>query len=820
MSGYTARTASKSIFVDRQDTIDKLHELAKRTSKERLPHYAFIEGDAGIGKTALIEQFVGQLVDKRDGWKTFHVAPIKDVNQPLLPFVDAVKEFFTKYQSTLKHIANVMYNFIECVPYIGQPAKIFGDAIVRTRGMSDLDKYETSQASLFSAYSQLIEITSRNKPLVIFVDDVQLLDETSLSLLTYCMHKNTETAILFVISSRTRGTNDGERQNLTVINDIRNGLERGSSRIELQRLAKSHCLEIVNKVSGTANMDQRRVEEICNAAQGNPYALRRALMYPGRDESIPNDANRVLEGIFRDIYSNGPNYKNTVRYAAVLGTTFDVDTLAGLLEVDRIEVSDMLMEMHDKYGIVAKTCDSSTFKFDHHNTHDYVCESMQPVISNYHANVAEFLERNGTDNPYVLAYHYSKTEYKEKTLCYMMLAAKSSEKFFTDSSEKLKQCLTIARELHQDEKIIMAIEIDYADSLLEVGKVEASKEILERVLSKAISPTEEARARILLSKYHRLIGTEASAVEAIENARAATKMLDGDSVGAGDAYAYLATVIDHFNANDVETETAYKKAARCYRRHNSMKKIAQLQRKSGMVMESRSAIRTMKSAMQTFEAHNIQIESARCNNNIGAEYFYIGDFESAFSFLTLSLEGFRKLGAYQVDVPLNNIGLYYMHRGEYEKAMSYFESALEHYSETFNLVFIQMNMATLHRMEGRLDQAMCILHELEDEIMKCAEPTLCDYYGFNRGATHCDRGEWDAAVDWLQKFKVNTYKKDQRLAEAKRARMHMKIHEMQGISHGISASEEAKIQAIYETRRPQKWFYEIDYYPCDIHMWD
>ena len=806
--------------MDRQDQLNNLHEMAKLTSEEQHPHYAFVLGDAGIGKTTLIRQFTNQLADMHKEWKIFHVNPIKNVNQPLLPFVDAAKEFCAEYPNRSKQVVDIAYNFIECIPYVGTSAKTFGDAIIKARGMSASDKYQTSQASLFSGYSQLFAMMSKNGPLAVCVDDAQLLDETSLSLLKYCMYRNKKTGILFVISSRTRGDNEDERRNLNVINDTIRSLEPDSSRIELKRLAKHHCLEIVNAMPCTVNMDRQRMEEACAAARGNPYALQRALLYPKNDESVPDNINSVLEGTLSDVYSNGRNYTDAIRYAAVLDATFDVDTLAGLLEVNRIEASDILMEMHDKYGIVTKTGDGLAFKFDHRHSRDYVYRSMQPVISDYHESVAKFLERNGADNPYVLAYHYSKTECRQKTLHYMMSAAKSSKKFFTDSAEKLERCLKIARELHLDDKTVTAIEIDYADSLLDVGKIEIGRSTLERVLSRTVLPADEARARILLSKYHRLVGTEASVVGAIENARIATEILDGDSIDAGDAYAYLATVTDHFNANDAETKAAYKKAARCYHRHKEMRRLAQLQRKSGMVLESRRAIQTMKDALQTFEGHDVRIEAARCSNNIGAEYFYIGDFENAFSFLSSSLDEFGRLGAYQVDVPLNNIGLYYMRDGKYGKAMCHFEDALEHYSETFNLVFIRMNMATLHRLEGRLDQAMRILHELEGEVMKCAEPTLCDYYGFNRGATHCDRGEWDAAVEWLQKFTPNTYKNDLDLAEAKRARMHMRIHEMQGISQGISAAEEAKILSIYETRRPQKWFYEIDYYPCDIHLLD
>ena len=690
--------------------------------------------------------------------------------------------------------------------------------------MSDFDMnfsllvYQTNQTALFSMYSRLIEETSKNRLLIVCVDDAHRLDRTSLDLLKYCIHKNTKTSILFVISSRTPGVNEHERNNLEAIDELQNSLKPRSSRIEIRPLAKSYCAEIVKKVPSTAGLDQLRMNEIYNAAQGNPYAIRQALTCLDTGERIPEYPHRMLEKIFNGIYADMPESKEVIRHAAVLGSTFDLDTLAGLSNMKRSKVFDILAELGKKYKIVADLANGTTFAFDHDNTRNYVCKSIRPVISDYHETIAKFLERGNVVNPYVLAYHYSHTVHKEKTLRYMRAAASSSGKFFMDSSERLRQCLVIAQEIRLNDEEITPIKIDYADSLLEKGDVESGREILESVLSERMTLKAKVRARILLSKCHRLIGTSESGEMAIENARIATNLLDDSSTETGDAYAYLATVIDHFKANNAETKHAYMKATKCYQ--HCPEKLAQLQRKSGMVLESRQAIRVMGESLKTFEEYDMRIETARCCNNIGAEYFYIGDFKRAFSFLARSLEDFRKIGAYQADVPLNNMGLYYLHHGKYDKASHYFDDALEHSSETFNAIFIRMNMSTLHRKEKRLDRAMQTLLDLEESVTDYAEPTLCDYYGFNRAMAHRDLEDWKMAEQWLCRFPVNTYKDDTRLAEAKRMRAMHEMRKMQGIETDSDHVVENNIRELFNTQRPQKWFYETDYYPCDIHMWD
>ena len=92
-----------------------------------------------------------------------------------------------------------------------------------------------------------------------------------------------------------------------------------------------------------------------------------------------------------------------------------------------------------------------------------------------------------------------------------------------------------------------------------------------------------------------------------------------------------------------------------------------------------------------------------------------------------------------------------------------------------------------------------------------------DYYCFNRAAIHYELKEYDIAESWLQRFEPNNYKNDKELSLAKRYRILSKILDRKGIG---SKEINQKSLELYKTARPQKWFYELDYYPCDIHIWD
>ena len=421
----------------------------------------------------------------------------------------------------------------------------------------------------------------------------------------------------------------------------------------------------------------------------------------------------------------------------------------------------------------------------------------------------------------------------------MRIAARLSGGFPLDATEKLKECIEIAQDIGISKEEIAPIKLDYARTLLDLqhakstmnpasasartrsgmDHVKRSMETLEELIDDKCTPKQKrAAAHVIMSRCYRIIDTTESKPKAIKHAQIAIKMLHRDTPKSlGDAYAYLATVYDHFEADDSKTERAYMAARRCYKNHPI--DLARLHRKAGMVMEARMAIETMKKSLKVFEEHNMSLEKARCMNNIGSEYLYVGAFRDSAKFLQRSVVEFENLGTHEIDIPLNNLGLYYLQLGDYKTAMHHFEKALELVIETYNAVFIRMNISTVHRKMGHLDEAARILKGLENDVMDLPEPTLQDYYGFNRGVAHRDLGEWGEAKEWLRKFPVNMYKNDQELAWAKRTRALFETCEMQGGIQEIGESERARMEDAFATARPQKWLYETDYYPCDLHIW-
>ena len=824
MSSNIAESANGILLVDRQDSIDLLNSLAGRVADEQRPRYAFIYGDAGIGKTAIIEHFISLHSDK-EGTRihVIYVRPVGGINQPLFPFADAISDFQKRDKNAANTVMQLASNFLLCIPDYGPSLKGMADVLLKSRHLSEMDRPETSQHAIFSNYSHMLESMSKKKMLILCIDDAHRLDETSMDLLEYLVNKNKRTSILFIIAARRPGTDEKERHMLDALDRIHYNVRERAERIEVGPMPEDFFGALIKRFAVGADPHRAYVHRMHALTGGNPYWLSNTIEHGMDQAPVPPIIAHMLEKRLDEAWLALPGSQEVLQHAAVLGFRFDISTLSDLLDIEATKIFAILSTLERKYRLVRHSVNRE-YTFDHNNTHEFIYNQLRPVLADYHRKVAELFERDRSNQPnlYPLAYHYSFTECKEKALQYMEAAAAASAScnLFTDASDKLERCISIAKELGKEESEIIPLRVDYAHSLLEENEVERSMQMLEGLISSTYLPIEtKARCHTLLSRCHRLIGTDESRDVALDHARKAANIMQGiDSRQAGDAYAYLATVCDHFLADVSETQQAYRRAIQCYQGHPQS--LARLRRKAGMVMQPRRAIRAMESALPAFERYKMNIEKARCLNNLGAECLYIGSFQESFSFLSRSLEEFRMLGTHEIDIPLNNLGLGHLQNGKYEKAMKYFDEALGRVSEPYNEAAIKINLSTAQRKQGDAQRASAILAEVEDPVMNIAEPTLRDYYGFNRGIAHQKLGEWDAAIEWLTKFPVNTYKNDQKLAWAKRARALSETYRMQGSGQGIGEVAEEKVAQIFSTVRPQRWFYEEDYYPCDIHIWD
>jgi tetratricopeptide (TPR) repeat protein len=480
------------------------------------------------------------------------------------------------------------------------------------------------------------------------------------------------------------------------------------------------------------------------------------------------------------------------------------------------------------YGVIKKDLNDEEYRFDHSITREVVLEGLGDFAPKIHSKAAQMYELTGT-NPSLTAMHYDKAGRPDLALGFYVEAAKVASKnlSFAESITYLKRGIELSDRLEtvtHESRLSLFLQLghsQFADAKFVDAYNLASTILNEFGNNKPHNLKQlEAETKLLLGKCCRYIGTNEAGSQGIANLKSACQIFEvlGELQKLGDTFSVLSTVLDHFAFRD-EAILYFGKAQKTMSLSDDRMGLAALARKSGMIFDSRRAIDFISSASRTFRSVGATIEVARCQNNLGAEEFYIGDFQSAKENLTESIEIYRNINSYEVDIPLNNLGLVYIQTKDYSDARSALTEAFDRTSEDFNRMCAGMNLATLDLLEQGAQSAINSLGNLSLLVKNSGEPLIQDYFGFNLASYLLSDGKAQEALEWLEKYALNEWKGDSELSVAKRLRMKASILRELGRTDE-SKKIVAKSEEIFRTTRPQKWFYLLNYYPCDIHILD
>lgn len=837
---------SQEFFLDREDVLETLNVTFHKVDNSLQSQFAFVLGEAGMGKTSLVNKFLFSI--KSNDIIILTAKGYEEQESPLFPFLEMVKVLLSDYRDFTKgDLLDTILNLAKLVPTL-EPYVGAAQEITKTiRGMSDVDRYSVDNSHYaFSNYLAIFQKITRKKTIVLHVEDIQWFDSTSLELLSYLMRKVTS-KVMFIMSYRTGFVTSQKELDARKYFETLSKLDRNKSAIiKLDAVPEKLYPNFIQGFLGPHKFSKDVVHLLYKQTNGNPFFLKSllGLFRESKAATIDNNGYWIISDSLNEnvlpenvseaickrlgkVYRDLPGARDLLAYASVLGYQFDLDTISNFMRKNKMEIFHLLEDLEKIYSIVKRVGDSTTFVFDHRKTQETIYSGLGVLAVECHREIAKFLENNfgKHKDPFITSYHYYNGHEWEKALKYLELSAETSfdNYFFSNSVKQYEECFQLLKEkrIQISESARILLNIGYARSLLGNNNTSSCITNLNNLLQTFnMSEIQKAETNLLLGRCWRYEGTGDAGKKAVFSLEESLRIYEklGNVNKLGEVYSFLTTVYDHFGHREKAAD-AFGKSQINFNLANDAIGLAKLQRKSGIIYESRRAIEFMKNALDAFEKYSMKIEKARCLNNMGAESFYIAKFDDAEKYLGSSLEIFRSLDSPEVDIPLNNIGLVYQQRGDYAKALQFFDDANSNVSELFNEIFVNMNIANVLRQTGDVERARKITVHLEPLVLSYPEGLMNDYYGLNRAAIHYDLGEFDAAQMWLEKFKPHNYKYDDELILAKRYRLLSKILDRKGSSKE-SAETASKSSEIFKTERLQKWFYELDYYPCDIHLWD
>ena len=364
-----------------------------------------VAGFAGTGKTRLVEAFQEDLVNRaQNGAATpcYFLSGKADEltsTEPCAPLVAAFSKWCELILESSSHeeVEELRKNIADSV---GDEGKVLTDLIPSLEQLIGKQPELVGQSghgvSSVSALNRLkyiftrflMAITTEERPLVLFVDDLQWVDPATLSLLDYVITSQTLKNFMLIGAYR-----DNEVENEHSLTKCLNSIRGRGKTFMVLGLGNLALNDVIRLVADTLHLEPEQVEFLSKAifrkTQGNIFFVRNTLhmledkqilKYSLSDMRWSWDAQRIT--IELDISENAVSVvvgrlqslpatvQTVMTIAAFLPSTFHFETLRDLLVARSFSVTDTeglveLLHIAVGEGLIEKLNGSPKYKFAH-----------------------------------------------------------------------------------------------------------------------------------------------------------------------------------------------------------------------------------------------------------------------------------------------------------------------------------------------------------------------------------------------------------------------------------------------------------------------
>jgi predicted ATPase len=420
----------------------------------------FITGEAGIGKTRLVEELPDQET-------TFEFELLsgqcmyREGTDPYLPFIEMFKAYLSSHpymassiQSSLNSQPSVILDIFPTEKGRYSPAKgalddknhIESDSSEATSteeitnepvqdketpslaGTDNDTEVITKQPEIheaqllegkhrmFETISKIIIDISKKKPLVLFLDDMQWADVASLHLLHY-LARNIQNQPILIIGAYRPEDLDYTRGRVHPLQELitRLGTENLYSTLELKRLNLVDTVQIVSDLLGVENIPEEFGDLIYNETEGNPFFIKEVLRSLVEDGALSIKQDKLVLNISSEEMVIPTSIKELIKlrlqrleddelevleYASVIGNEFDLEVLENIIDIQESKLINILSKLTEARFIQDPKEDK---KFTWNFSHNKVLEVIYNEINEnkkklIHLRLAKYLEDWKIDN--------------------------------------------------------------------------------------------------------------------------------------------------------------------------------------------------------------------------------------------------------------------------------------------------------------------------------------------------------------------------------------------------------------------------------------
>jgi class 3 adenylate cyclase/tetratricopeptide (TPR) repeat protein len=370
------------------------------------------------------------------------------------------------------------------------------------------------QTRTFGILRQMILNARRGQLIVLELEDLHWIDQTSEEFLGYLVEGVAAARMLLLVTYRS-----GYRPRW---------LEKSyATQISLPRLTERESRQIVDAVLRRSTLADPLLETVLTKAEGNPFFLeeltRSVLESP--DVSVPD----TIQGVLLARIDRLPEeHKRLLQTASVLGREFPLALLTSVWEGEG-SLGPLLTDLKRwEFLYEQPTAEEPLYFFKHALTQEAIYQTLlasrRQALHAAAGRAFEQLYEGHLEDVYDrLAYHWSAADEPGKAVLYLVRFAEKAAAGYahTEAARALREALTHAARLPEEERDRRTLEavLQLAASLLPLAQLPETLEILERhggAVERLGDPALAGRFFFWLAHTHSYLGNQE---EAAQNAR-------------------------------------------------------------------------------------------------------------------------------------------------------------------------------------------------------------------------------------------------------------------------------------------------------------
>lgn len=436
-------------FVGRVKELQSLQKLWQATVEDG-GRIQLICGDAGIGKSRLLKQFLNDVPDASCLAMTWKCSP-DHTSSALYPIVQGVASLLgldkTTQLASADNNPDVDAILKSHLGEKGTPAIMFAmstllSSISGTGRADSANISDNRKTAVLDGLVDWLVSKSLNQPICLVFEDIHWIDPSSMMLLERLHTEIDNSQILLLMTCRNEFIDDRHVQGVkvsTLFQDLQ------STALALEKLSRQSSHEFVRSLQGANELPHDVISRLVARSDGIPLFIEESAAmlidnshrdqstkkrFTDPDAQIDTVPVRLMDLLSVRLDSTG-DARQTAGLAASIGRQFHREILLSVSELNPVTVEQHLQSLLDSCLVMPHDNDTNLLVFKHALVRDAAYAALPDSTKRvFHKRIGHSLETmkqaGRIARPELIAYHFTVADLHEKAIDYWLLAGKES----------------------------------------------------------------------------------------------------------------------------------------------------------------------------------------------------------------------------------------------------------------------------------------------------------------------------------------------------------------------------------------------------------